>query len=807
MTSIRPFTPTREDPAVLDARTVGRDTLLARLARVLRTAGDSDTLAHTLIVGPRGSGKSHVLAVAIHRALQDPALAAQLAVVRIPEDGIGIGQYQRLIDEIATRLANEIGATRSAGIADGIGAIEAEIQTLLADRTLVLVIENLNRVFRALGPKGQEALRGWVETTRRVLLVASTPLLFDDVADRSMPWFGSFNAEHLDELGIDDAATLLIQLRPGEQELHDFIRSDTGRARLQALDDLTGGSPRLWTILADVITVDLLDDLVPAIEKMLEELVPYYQERLWDLGGNEQAIVHALGTGSPSQTATMLSEVTGIDQRTAGTTLGRLAESRWVRGRKEPGTDQRATWYELREPMLRHHFQYRDGVSGPLVLVIDILRAWYDPDAREQLLLEAPSSTERARYLSAALEHDAPIQASRDNRTVDDLLVLARRWIGASDPRPGSARAGALLESIVAFCRNDAVAESALPARVVDSVGDGNASSSDSERLIVCIDAAAVDADEPDASILRWTAAAWLAERDPAAALERLEAIRRSLGDGLDHLRLAIDHEIGNCLGLLDRSVEAIATFEAVIEGRQELLGRTHPDTMFSRYQLVFRQFSKGDFAAALARMTELADDCAEEFGPVHTETLICRHNVAFLTYEAGDAATALTLMAAVADDRGDSLGHRHPNTLNSRHELARFMHETGDSVSALELMTAVVEASIEALGPIHVETLTSRYELARYSNATGDLDAEHRVLTDLLHDIDRSGLDDLPAKAQSVVALAAARFIRSDVAVDIEVGTDGLLGDLLRAKSGDAESAARLPAEIRRLLAQTGDR
>ena len=55
-----------------------------------------------------------------------------------------------------------------------------------------------------------------------------------------------------------------------------------------------GGLPRLWTILAGCITVDLLDELVPLVLSTLEELVPYYQARLNELSASERKLVVAL---------------------------------------------------------------------------------------------------------------------------------------------------------------------------------------------------------------------------------------------------------------------------------------------------------------------------------------------------------------------------------------------------------------------------------------------------------------------------------------------------------------------------------
>jgi AAA ATPase domain len=84
------FTPSREDPAVLDRRTVGRAGEIERLVESFKQAATSKTRQHTLLIGPRGAGKSHLVEVALHRLADDLQLAETFCVARIPEDAVGI---------------------------------------------------------------------------------------------------------------------------------------------------------------------------------------------------------------------------------------------------------------------------------------------------------------------------------------------------------------------------------------------------------------------------------------------------------------------------------------------------------------------------------------------------------------------------------------------------------------------------------------------------------------------------------------------------------------------------------------------
>jgi len=354
--SYRPFTPSQEQAGDLDRRTVGRDRQLAILHERLKLAATTKNRQHTLLVGARGSGKTHLLQVALHRAESDPAIASRLAVARVPEDAIGLKSYVDLLRESAVGLGIDIGRERNPG------SLERTLLATANGRVIVMVIENLDRVFSALGEGGQRDLRSWVETSGQVLLLAATPALFVGVRNRRMPWFGGLIEMPVEGLTAEEGRELLTILAAdkGDEKLVEALKSDWGAARIKAVSRLTAGSARIWMVFSDCLTVETLDELIPAVEGLVEGLVPYYQSLLWDLSGNQQAIVSQLAEGtSGALTAQEIAYETGLSQQTVSKALGLLKESRWVRDMKMPDGDQRLTWYELREPMMRHHFQWR----------------------------------------------------------------------------------------------------------------------------------------------------------------------------------------------------------------------------------------------------------------------------------------------------------------------------------------------------------------------------------------------------------------------------------------------------------------
>ena len=204
------FTPSASGAAELDALTVGRTHLLDTLSDRITSSARDGSRPHTLLVAPRGAGKTHTLRVALHRALADAATAKDVLPVVIAEDSLAIGSYADLLVEMARAIgpevADEARALRRAR--DPVG-IEAAVVQAAADRMILLAIENLDRVFDGIGAAGQGSLRAWVETSTAILVFGTSPTLFPGVSSREFPWYGSFMIEALPELSADDAALLL----------------------------------------------------------------------------------------------------------------------------------------------------------------------------------------------------------------------------------------------------------------------------------------------------------------------------------------------------------------------------------------------------------------------------------------------------------------------------------------------------------------------------------------------------------------------------------------------------------------------
>ncbi|QPG70240.1 MarR family transcriptional regulator [Mycolicibacterium mucogenicum] len=352
------FSPGTVDPDELDARTVGRGPLLKRLTDRIVSSAQDGSRPHTLLIAPRGAGKTHTLRVAIHRALKHRKAAKATLLLPLPEDALAIGSYPDLLVELL-RTQGPDTYERAQELRGDALELEREILDLAAGRMVLVAIENADRIFDAIGEAGQGSFRAWVETSTAVLVFATAPALFPAVSSRTHPWYGSFIIEELPDLADADVAELL-RLRARARELASYVETSEGRAKIDEVAQIIGWSPRSWQIIAETVDRTALESVTPAADAVLEQLTPHYQQLLWQLPAGEQRLIVELARADGARTVTDLAAAVGISNQSASAALGRLTTGGWVHAAKADSGDRRATWYDLSDPLLRNYLHYRE---------------------------------------------------------------------------------------------------------------------------------------------------------------------------------------------------------------------------------------------------------------------------------------------------------------------------------------------------------------------------------------------------------------------------------------------------------------
>ena len=344
---------------------VNREPQLDLVLNRIATAADSGSLAHMLFVGARGSGKTYLVLMAYHKAIQSDGFGERYSVSLLPEEPYGITSFETLIDAIDDYR-------------------EPRQTDSIKDIVTVAFIENFDRILDTLGPEGQKSLRAHLERNRNMLLITTAQRLSGDSFEQAAPFYGFFDTVNLSAFTNEEITRMLVRKAEvnGEAELAKRLKENDIQARLAALAQVTGGLPRIWSIFSFGLVLENLPDMVNSMLEKLDQLTPLYQEMLWRLSPNERKAVLALIDADSAMTVKTLAEETNIDQRSLGKTLRSLTPG-WViprEGYLMQFIDKRNTYYQLAEPLARIVTQIKSARGRPVKAVVDFIAAWFTLD-------------------------------------------------------------------------------------------------------------------------------------------------------------------------------------------------------------------------------------------------------------------------------------------------------------------------------------------------------------------------------------------------------------------------------------------
>ena len=676
MKAISRFTPSIMPAERLESLFVVRHHILDNIMSSVKELGATPSPHHTLLVGPRGSGKTHLISLVYHRSahLVEQGRCERLRIAWLPEDPWTIVSYSRLLAAILERLSPD---------AELNGVDEAELDARLRitsreDGPILVLMENVDRILEALGDLGQQRFRNLLQTESGILIIGSTTVLDRTLSDHAYPFFGFFDTIRLKPFSPAQARDMLRALakESGNEDLANALEGDGARARIHTIAHLAGGQPRLWALLGSALTVDELNDLTNLLLNRFDDLTPFFQEQLARLSPQQRLVVAELAAADRPLAVKELAGRIGANQRSAAKTVSDLTDRGWL----EPVStifanllDRRRTYYELAEPLARLAFQIKESRGEPLPLIIDFLVSWFDADQ-----LRSSNGGDYGQAALARMERDEVVDLARrltslPNSHIHSLDLLGRvedalASVSDGDAEPVMSLPSALRQAIE--YRADSPHD-LIPIRLsllylaLEDVGDIPRHEFSDKWLAR---ARRLDAEVglPTSRLMLvcWLSASWLFdESEEALSTITLEAERM---EGTDALASAY-----HSAGIFAR---AIALFEHNLTDRQRILGPDHPQTLATRGGLAGALLDVGRTEQAIEMLRSLLEDYIRTMGPNHPHTLATRGRLAYALLETGNAeqtTRATDMLRDLLKDQKHLLGPNHPQTIMTRVNLA----------------------------------------------------------------------------------------------------------------------------------------
>ena len=359
MSSPRIYNPAQLSGDELEKSFVARQEVLVDILRTIREQAPDAPCQHTLLIGPRGMGKTTMGLMCLRRIEQDPALATRWQPVRFHEESYGIGDIADLWLTTLRHLAYATGDSQWAEQADALIASEpgtnrqaAYALSALLDfhqesgKRLLLFIENLDQVLAQIGDERQiHELRAALIQHPELLLLGSANTVFEAIRSHSHPFYEFFRLVFLRELDADETR-LLLKVAVGERSRPDFqdaMIEETGR--LETIRCLTGGNPRLLKLACRMMVESPLGTAFEDLERLMDEQTPYFKGRIEELPAQSRRVFHCLAEGWRPLLAKEVAAASKLSSSHASAQLRQLVEKGYVKEHRLP--NNKRTRYEV----------------------------------------------------------------------------------------------------------------------------------------------------------------------------------------------------------------------------------------------------------------------------------------------------------------------------------------------------------------------------------------------------------------------------------------------------------------------------
>ena len=269
-------------------------------------------------------------------------------------------------------------------------------------KQLVLMVENLQDLCDDVDADFGWQLRESLQMEPAVMLLASATSRFKALDDANEPFFELFMTIGLDPLDTDDCKRLW-EVVAGEP---------VERGDVRPLEILTGGSPRLLTIVAELGRHQSVRRLMERLVALVDDHTEYFRNHLEGLPKRERRVyVAAISLWQPSSTSEIAARARmGI--RLASSMLGRLVE----RGALVATGGSRKRRYAAAERLycLYYKIRRKRDEAAVVQMLIRFMTIFYGKTNRSDMIAK----------LVAEIGHDPMIREGVIRAVLGDTAVL-----------------------------------------------------------------------------------------------------------------------------------------------------------------------------------------------------------------------------------------------------------------------------------------------------------------------------------------------------------------------------------------------
>lgn len=271
------------------------DALQSILASIRENVGQSNQ--HVLVIGPRGMGKTMLMRRIAAAIREDAALSGQWHPVVFTEESYNVCSAGEFWLEALFHLGNEAGNERWKKAheellmeKDGVRLRERALSQLIGfaeakDKRILLMVENMGMLFGGqINDNEAWAIRHTLLNEPRIMLIGTALQKFDEIENSDKAMFELFKVYELKPLNKEECGRIWVSI----------TGKTLGDNRIRPVQILTGGNPRLVTIIskfgANISFSALLGDLM----RLVDDHTEYFKSHLDNLTPPERKVYTSL---------------------------------------------------------------------------------------------------------------------------------------------------------------------------------------------------------------------------------------------------------------------------------------------------------------------------------------------------------------------------------------------------------------------------------------------------------------------------------------------------------------------------------
>jgi tetratricopeptide (TPR) repeat protein len=288
--------------------TVGRRHMLDDIVEKLERNAKKRGGQHYLFIGPRGIGKTHLLTLIENEAVGNEKLKNLYTVIRFPEENNRILSFADLLLGVLDILSEKEDDSGLKELHHKLSQVEKDediIDTIVprlrrygkeTGKTLLIMMENLDTLFGEQIKREQDIhrFRSFLMDSPCAALIGTSPVYFPGLLSLKSPLYDFFDIATVEDLSEEDTIELIRRNLDWEQRQDILKDFDRLIPKIKALYTLTGGNPRLTVMLYELIAHDNLMDVKEQFQMLLDQISPFYQDRLKELAPQERAVLETI---------------------------------------------------------------------------------------------------------------------------------------------------------------------------------------------------------------------------------------------------------------------------------------------------------------------------------------------------------------------------------------------------------------------------------------------------------------------------------------------------------------------------------